>query len=886
MTKFNIPPVHSNQIERPHLNQLVSQGSERQLILLSAPAGYGKTTLVSTWLNKTNIPNAWISLDDSDNDPNRFLQYLYTALIPIAPRIAENLPDLPNAIQPVQYEKVIHLLTNELALIPGRFILVLDDFHSIHSEAVLKIVSHLLDHIPKPMLLVILTRSDPPLPISRLRARNQLLEIRSDRLRFSKTEIGEFINKTLGLSLSIQDIDALETRTEGWAASLQMAALSMQGNKDIHNFICNFTGSHHYVMDYLMEEVLRIQPNKVRNFLLRTSILDRLCGPLCEAVVNSDPNESIDGREILESLEIKNLFLIPLDQERRWYRYHHLFADVLRQRLERQYPNLLPELFRLSSEWYEQNGFIAKSIEQAIAAGDHERAAGLIEKNGCFLLISGEVATLLNWTRTIEFNSESHPWLSIQMAWALALSGNIDKIEPAMEVPEKLLAPLEPTVEVRTMRGTIAAARAFRANFQGNTELAAEYAQHALLQLPDCSAISQSIRSVTTAILGDASRINGHLEEAIQANVEAKKIGKEANNLQMEIIANTNIGEILMEQGQLHLAADTFSQALHSAVRPDGQRSPLAGRILTGMSRLSYEWNQLTEAEERIRECLDLGQIWGDFDLQITAYAFLSRLELVRNKPGKSQEALLNVEKLSRENASSNKRKNQVVTDLAFAWLAQGDLNKISDLILKNHLETDDQVTYQRLPEYILLLRKLLAQNNYEDASRFSKRMLEQFKGEASSRLVLEVLILHSLALYGLKDTEGALTALEKALELAKAEDYVRLFLDEGERMTRLLCQVRSRQAGNSCAATLLSKIGSTPGMTQPSMQLLIEPLTMREMEVLKLIEAGRSNQEIAGQFVISIPTVKRHISNIFAKLGVKSRTQAVAYGKELKLFD
>jgi LuxR family maltose regulon positive regulatory protein len=660
----------------------------------------------------------------------------------------------------------------------------------------------------------------------------------------------------------------------------------MQGCKDIHGFVSDFTGSHHYVMDYLAEEVLKQQPSKVSDFLLQTSILDRLCGTLCEAVVNADTTEPVDGEAMLEALEGMNLFVIPLDDERRWYRYHHLFADVIRKRLENQFPHLLPELHRRASHWYEQNGFIAESIQQAIVAGDQDRAALLIEGNGCFLLISGEVATLLSWTDAIEFQSETRPWLAIQKAWAQALTGNLDRIESTLQAPERMLSSLEPTVEVRTMLGTIAAARAHCANTQGDTRRAAEYAQQALELLPDCSSISRSIRSVATSILGDASWINGNLEEATHAYTEAIRIGREANNLHMVIIANSNLADILMEQGQLHRAADTYAQSLQIAVRPDGQKSPLAGGIYAGLGRLSYECNRLDNADQYIHQCIDLCRQWRDSDLQAAACAMLARLEQVRGNLEAAQEAMRDAEQLASERTLSPWRSIQMKSDLGRFWLSQGNIERASQFIQKSGLSIDDEIPYQREPEYIILVRALLARNDYEAALALSECLLQQAEPAGRMGLVIETLILQALAFQGKKDIERALAILERALALAQAEGYVRLFLDEGEVMTRLLCQVQSRQVGTGYAAELLSRIGKISGMTQPSMQLLIEPLTTRELEVLRLIESGCSNQDIAEQLVISIPTVKRHISNIYAKLGVKSRTQAIAIGKELRIFE
>jgi LuxR family maltose regulon positive regulatory protein len=884
-TKFYVPPIRSTQIARPRLSDLIKAGLERSLILVSAPAGYGKTTLVSNWLKETQIPSAWLSLDGGDNDPIRFLQYLVASLQSIAPGIEDNLLGLLQGIQPAQFDNLINLLVNELASVSTPFVLVLDDFHVIQSETVLRILSYLLEHLPYQMHLAILTRTDPPLPLSRLRVRGQLQDIRADQLRFTQAEIAAFLNETMGLTLSANDLSAMEARTEGWIAGLQLAALSMQDCQDIHAFVSAFTGSHHYIMDYLVEEVLRLQPKRMGTFLLQTSILDRLSGPLCEAVVDVDMAEPFDGQGLLEALEKMNLFTIPLDDERHWYRYHHLFADVLRKRLEHQFPHLLPELYRRASQWYEKNGFIAETIQHAIVAGDQDRAAQLIEENGCFLLMSGEVATLLNWADAIEFQSETRPWLAVQKAWALAVTGDLERVEPTLLGPEKLLAPLEPTPEVGTLRGTIAAARAHCANSRGNTRLAAEYAQEALRQLPDCSSICKSIRSVATSILGDASRINGNFEQAIQAYTEAIKIGREANVLNMVIIASTSIADILMEQGQLHRAADIYSQSLQMAVRPDGQRSPLAAGIFAGLGRLSYEWNRLDDAEQNIRQCMELSRIWGDIGQQAYAHAIQARLEYARNNPEKTQEAMRKAELLIGERPLSPHWSIQVRSHLTRVWLAQGNLEKPSQRIQKRGLKIEDEIPYQRESEYVLLLRVLLARGDHEAAIKLSNRLLQQAETTGQMGLAIEALILQALALQGNKETEQALAALERALALARPEGYVRMFLDEGEAMTRLLCQAQSRQVGSSYAAELLSRIGKISGMTQPSMQLLSEPLTARELEVLKLIEAGCSNQDIAGQLVISMPTVKRHISNIYAKLGVESRTQAVAIGKELKIF-
>ena len=444
-TKLHIPPPCQLLVLRPRLTAALSKALTNSLTLISAPAGYGKSTLVSSWLRDTDVPSAWISLDEGDNDPIRYLQYFISALQRIVPTIQPDLLGVLQEKQPDPFEALLNILINEIDRQAVPFVLVLDDFHTIQAQPVLEMVTHLLEHMPPQMHLVLLTRTDPPLPLSRLRVRSQLAEIRADQLRFTREEIATFLNEAMGLSLSTDDIAALETRTEGWIAGLQLASIAMQGGKDIHSFVSAFTGSNYYIMDYLTEEVLKRLPEKVSLFLLQTSILGRICGPLCEAVVESGTIEQNNGQAILEDLERMNLFLIPLDDERRWYRYHHLFADVLSRHLERLYPHQSSELHQRASQWYEQNGFIPEAIQHSLAAGDQDCATQLIEQNGVLLLIRGEVTTLLKWIEAVEPHSQTHPWLYILKAWAFALTGNLDRVNGMLRTAEELISTLEPT---------------------------------------------------------------------------------------------------------------------------------------------------------------------------------------------------------------------------------------------------------------------------------------------------------------------------------------------------------------------------------------------------------------------------------------------------------
>lgn len=891
MTKLFVPPPRSNRVKRARLVERINTGLDKALILVSAPAGYGKTTIVSSWLQDAEVLSAWISLDEGDNDPKRFLQYLLTALQKIVPAIQPDLMGVLQGLQPAQSDSLLSIITNEIAGSAAPFVLVLDDFHAVHAQPVLEIITYLLEHAPPQMHLALLSRTDPPLPLSRWRGRGQLVEIRAEQLRFTNEEVAVFLNEVMGLRFSADDVAALEARTEGWIAGLQLAAIASQGCKDIHSFISAFTGSHYYIMDYLTEEALKLQPERVRSFLLQTSILSSMCAALCEAVVGIEGTEPATGQAMLEALEQMNLFIVPLDDRRQWYRFHHLFADVLNLYLERLYPHQIPALHRRASHWYEQNAIIPEAIHHALMAGDQARAAQLVEQHGCSLLMSGEGFTLLKWVEAVESYAQTHPWLAILKAWALALTGHLEQVEPTLRMAEGLFSPLQATSEVKIMLGSIAAVRAYLANLQGESQRAADYAQGALGYLPDSNAFSCSIRGVATSILGDASWMSGNLENARGAYVEAAQISRAAGNIYMMMVANSNLADVLREQGEPHKAARIYSETLQMATRADGQKLPLADRLYAGLGRISYEWNQLEEADQYVHQCIGFCRQWGNANLLAKGYVMLAWLERARGNLEKAQEAMRAAERLVGEQHISPRQAKWVRLASASWWIAQGNLERAVHLLQQLDVTIDSttreaEIPYLRVPEYLLLLRLRLAQGDHDAALALSARLLKLEEATKQMRRVIEILILQALALQGKKDGAQALAVLERALSLAQPEGYTRVFLDEGEPMAKLLYQAKSHRIGQGYAPELLSALGRFSATQLPPAQLLIEPLTLRELEVLKLIEAGFTNQDIADKLVISMPTVKRHISNLYAKLGAKNRTQAVSLGRELRLCD
>lgn len=885
-TKLFTPPLRRNRVDRPRLFESMNRGLDKALTLVSAPAGYGKSTLVSSWVHELKAPSSWLSLDEEDNDPVRFLQNLIAALKKMVPTIQPAWLSLLQGIQAASYKTLLNILINEITPHGASLVLILDDFQVIHAQPILEMFDFLLEHRPPQLHLMLLTRTDPPLPLSRLRSRDELVEIRAEQLRFTKEEITAFLNEILGLKLTPDDLVAMQVRTEGWIAGLQLAALSLQGCKDVHGFVSAFTGSHHYIMDYLMEEVLKLQPENMRTFLLQTSILNSMCGSLCDAVVDPGGTEANDGQAMLEALEAMNLFVIPLDERRQWYRYHHLFADVVKLRLEHSSPKQLPELHRRAARWYEEHDMIFEATHHALLAGDLARATQLVEGNGCSLLMRGESFTLLKWVETVAPYAPTHPWLSVLKAWGLALTGKLDQVEPSLQKAEGLFSPLDPAIEAKIMLGTIAAVRAHKANQHGETQHAAEFARGALEYLPSGNDFACSIRSVATAILGDASWINGDLEAARLAYLEAVQISQAAHNIYMTIIANSNLADVLIEQGELHRAARLYAETLKDATRPDGQELPLAGHVFAGLGQISYEWNQLDSAAKYIQNCIQIYQQYDDANLLAIKYVGLAWLERARSNLNKAQEAIGAAELMLSERRLSPRQSRWVKMASASWWMAQGNLERASNLVQQLGLAIDDEIPYPREPEYLLLLRYLLAQGEYDAALSLSKRLLGLAESAKRMGRVIELLALQALIFQGKKDLDQALAVLGKAISLAQPEGYVRVFLDKGEAMVKLLYQAKSHRIGGEYVSELLSALSSDTKLELPSTQALIEPLSAREIEVLKLIETGLSNQEIASKLFISVATVKRHISNIYAKLDVETRTQAVSVSKELGFFD
>ena len=872
-TKLYVPPPQPRVVHRPRLIERLNEGLHRRLTLISAPAGFGKTTLLGEWLAGCERPAAWLSLDEADSDPTRFLSYLVAALQTIAPNIGEGVLGMLRSPQPPPAESLLTTLLNEIATIEDDLALVLDDYHVIDAKLVDDALTFLIEHLPPRMHLIIATREDPNLPLARLRARGQLAELRAADLRFTPSEAAEFLKGAMGLSLSAEDIAALETRTEGWIAGLQLAAISLQGRKDATNFVESFTGSHHFVLDYLVEEVLGQQSESVQAFLLRTSILERLCGPLCDAVL-LDPSAS--GQETLEYIERANLFLIPLDNERRWYRFHHLFAELLLQRLHQSTASStgdemgdVAELHNRASVWYEDNGLEIEAFQHAAAAQDVDRAERLIEGKGMPLYFRGTVAPVLNWLESLPKTVlDARPSLCVVYASVLLLVDHT-AVEQKLQVAEAALQDTEQDDKTRDLVGRIASMRATLAVIQHDAETIIAQSRRALEYLhPD----NLPLRTATTWTLGHAHQLQGDRAAASRAYDEVISTGKSFGDSVYTIAATINLGQLQEADNKLSLAAESYRRVLQLAGDPP---QPIACEACLGLARITYQWNDLDAAEQHGQQFIQLTRQMGSVDSFASYDVFLARLKLAQGDVAGAVAILAKAEEFVRQH-NFLFRMPDVAAAQVLTLLRRGNLAAASHLV-----EAHD------LP--VSRARVHLAQGDATAAlaALAPLRRQAEVKGWGDERL--EVMVLQALALQAHGEVDEAAQILGDALALAEPGGFIRIFVDEGTQMAHLLSEAAARGITPGYTGRLLAAFEAEEQKSEdksylPPAQPLTEPLSQRELEVLRLIAQGLSNREIGERLFLAVDTVKGHNRRIFNKLMVHRRTEAVARARSLDI--
>jgi LuxR family maltose regulon positive regulatory protein len=886
-TKLHRPRPTTSLVARPRLTDRLVEAlrNGRSLILVVAPAGYGKTTLVTHWLGKTDIPSAWLSLDEADNDPLRFFTYVVAALQKtLGPKLTQPPPEAFPMV-PHSPEAFVSPLINDLAAVGQPVILVLDDYHLITAGPVQEAMVFLLHRAPPNLHLVVLTRADPPFPLPRLRVRGRITEIRGDDLRFTPEEMTVFLNSLHRLNLGAEQITALESRTEGWAAGVQLAALSLQGCSPEHaaQFIRAFSGSHHYIVDYLFQEVLSRQPEKVREFLLRTSILERMCAPLCDALQLRSP-----AQEALEYLERSNLFLVPLDDERRWYRYHHLFMDVLRQGLKTtSQPGQISGLHGRASDWYRQNGFVADAYSHALLAGNHERAADIVEENAWSMVRHAELATLDKWIQALPGDTlATRPWLRVYYAWALFFQDSA-AAEAQLEAVEQQLSAGSGTNLSAEMQGHITAIRAWIADLRDDPDRAVVLASQALELCPD---MDVAVRSGLMALLGTGRCLQNDIPGGVRAYAEAAELAHSSGNVMLEVLARTSLGSLIEMMGRLHEAEAAFQEALQTAVN---HKSPVAGQAYACLADIYREWNELNSARLFAEKMVESGAMWGVVDALACGHLLLATLFQVQNRPSEANQAMEEASRVMHEHLPEIRSMPWLGATRAKLWLVQGKLDEARRWAESRGLSEEGTIGFRNEVEYLTLVRILLAERRVDDAMRVLSRLQGPMESTGRQGSLIEVLVLRAIALDIQGDIHAALVVLEQAISLAHSEGYMRVFLDEGEPIEALL-RIAVTKWENHNLADYARKVlaGSSreevelpvPEPKALQSQSLIEPLSERELEVLHLIAAGCSNKEIADELVISVRTVKKHVENIHGKLDVRSRTQAVARARELSL--
>ena len=928
-TKLYIPPASPNYVLRSRLVDRLNLGLGRKLTLVSAPAGFGKTTLISEWakccghneeaaLDELPVRTAWISLDEGESDPVRFMSYLVTALRTVVPGLGDGIEGTLQSSQP-PIESILVAVLNGITTVKCKIILVLDDYHVIDSRRVDDAITYLIDHLPPEMHLVITTREDPQLPLARLRARGQMTELRASDLRFTPDEAADFL-AGMGIKLLPEQIAALDERTEGWIAGLQLAALAIQGGPDSQTFIQDFSGDHRYIMDYLVEEVLRRQPDAVRRFLLQTSILDRLYGPLCNAVTGQ-----LDGSGVLESLERGNFFVVSLDDQRRWYRYHHLFADVLLAHLKSEQADQVSELHRRASIWYEQQGTYSDAIRHALAGSDYTRAADMIERIFPAMTRARQELILLGWLKALpEALLLDRPVLCNLYGGVLMQTGEIEGVDAWLLAAEQWLAPeahggetlgvlqaLQVVVnqeEYRRLPGAVALHRAGQALMLGKVDEAIRNAQRVLALAPDDDYLR---RGGAGAILGLSFWATGNLDAARKVYPDSILNLQRAGYLADATGCSLALADIVITQGRLHEAMEIYLQALRVASEHGEPNLRGSADMLVGMSELHYEHNDLSSARQSLMKAKEQGEHTG---LPQNRYRWRVAMALTRRAEGDLDGAMAflgEAERMYTTDFSPNVR--PVTAIKARLYAEQGRLEEALAWARAQKLTAADEPSYMHEYAHITLARILLAcyrrdrdQNVISEANFLLDRLLNAAETGGRLRSVIEIRVLQALIQHEMGDTHAALAALEQALALAEPEGFVRMFVDEGLPMEQLLQEASDQQYLPNDTRTLLAALGSShhdraggestrptaftlsvpvSGQSQTAPSTLVEPLSQREIEVLRLFRTELSGPEIAQELMVALSTVRTHTKSIYSKLNVNSRRAAVRRAVELNLF-
>ncbi len=877
MTKLYLPPTRSDLVVRSQLLQALDHSQQQKLTLLSAPAGFGKTTLLSMWLTRSQQRYAWLSLDKRDNDPGRFWLYIATTLQKIIPEIQEEVLPLLSTLALPPSEALLTLLLNILAEVRQNVILVLDDYHLITEQDIHEKLSFFLENLPATTHLLIASRSEPTFSLTRLRAQGQLSELHSNDLRFSNTEATAFLCEIMHLNLSKEEIKELDAHTEGWIAGLQLAALSMQGQTQVSDFIATFRGNHRYILDYLSSEVLQRQSEPIRDFLLHTAILERLSAPLCNAITGQN-----NGQAMLEELERINLFLIPLDEQRHWYRYHHLFAEFLQERLQQREPELLPQLHLRASQWYEQHQMFTEAITHALRADAMQRALQMVEDSAIEIMKNGEIVTLLQWIRAFpEEQIRKHMHLHIFKAAALTGVGQLEYAERCLQEVEQSLKKMQE--EIKTEQEQLlyeerytefAACRAIQAAFCADLPATFAWSQYALEHL---RTEEDFIRSIVATSLGSAYLLLGNLQAAYETYTTAITAAFSIQNVHTALADIGALGFIQAAYGHLQQAIETHQQAIRMSRNKAGYLFPVVSMSYASLAQIWYERNNLEEAQRYAQDGIKQGKRWGYSGTLAQCSCVLATIQVNAEQTAEAFTTMEELERLVEGNTISLVA-GLIRSQKALLHLRTGNLERAVYWAQTCGLSEHDTITYPRDGEYLILTQILLAQGATLQARRFLERLISVTEADGRNWTLIDSLVQLALLEQAEGDLSAALNWLTKAVRLAASEGFVRVFLDKGEAILLLLRQLLWRANAPKYTKILLTAFGESPTGTTPQDR---EVLSERELHILRCIAEGRSNQEIAQELIIALSTVKTHLSNIYTKLEVHSRTQAIGRARE-----
>jgi len=860
VTKLFAPQRVAQAVSRGALVEQLNNGLARKLTLVCAPAGFGKSSLLGEWAAGCDRPCAWVSVDQGERDVQQFLAYLVAAVQTVDVSIGVSARALLQTTPPPSAKSVLSALLNEVAEDLEALVLVLDDYHQAACEQVDEALAYLIDHLPPRMHVALATRTEPALPLARFRARGQLTELRQEDLRFGVDEAAAFLDQTMALKLSDAHVAVLSERTEGWVAGLQMAAISLQGKEDPEQFIQSFTGSHRFLQDFLLEEVLHRQSPAVQSFLLRTSILDRMCPELCDAVM-----QDREGHSMLAYLEEANLFVVPLDAERRWYRYHHLFAELLRQRLA-QREQAAPLLIR-ASEWYEAQGQPVEAFQLAFAASDIDRAIRLIDSDSMPLYFRGAMAPVVQSLQALP-NSllDSHPRLWVMLAWSLMISGYPDQMAVKLQSAVQALQHCADDEDPRDLWGQVAALKAWVAVAKHDAPSIHSEAQEAFEKLHPHN---QAARTAAHCAQGVAYQFEGNRTAAKRAYEHVLSASQTTGNFMFTVVATMGLASIQLAENQLHAAANTYRGILQVLTDPTHS---VACEAHLGLARIFYEWNDLDAAESHARRSSKLAEPM-ESGAGLSADAMTARVLQLRNRFTEASTLLANA-----AIAAHTRRFTSRLEEIA------GLL--VQDLVRRGeHAAALELAQRHKLP--MAMAKALLAQGHPQQALPLlvSYRARMEQAGRADEEL--KAMVAQAVVLHAMGSLDEALVVLSEALLLSEPSAFVRIFVDEGQAMATLLTALSDRGTLPDYTAQLLAVWASTqaPGVDLVHLQRIgVEPLSERELDILRLIQQGQSNQGIGESLFLSLHTVKWHNQNIFDKLQVKRRTEAVARALALKL--